>query len=308
MLKKNDKNIINARKIKKMRYIAGLIMCSIVIVVTLVSLTLNIVNHYNEPAHVSGVGTLKSFASLSNIIAALAAAICVPFQIDGLRKNRYLLPKWVVIIMFIGTTGMLLTSLIAIFYSFISMSFYDSMIKNSNIFMHTINPLLVVVLFALIISDVHLKITHSLYAIIPTILYAIFYAIMVFITHNWEDSYHIQDAIPWPLAFLIFIIVSFAIAELLRFLHNRINKYVEGHIEKYYKESPDYEFNRITDALAKLAEEEANFYRKGDDFYIPVDIIKLLSERYNNSSLSLDIQYDIYLEHYLANIKKKTNE
>ena len=39
--------------------------------------------------------------------------------------------------------------------------------------------------------------------------------------------------------------------------------------------------------------------------YIPVDIIKLLSDRYEASKLPIDVQYDIYLENYLKHIKKE---
>ena len=49
-------------------------------------------------------------------------------------------------------------------------------------------------------------------------------------------------------------------------------------------------------------------YKEGDDIYIPVDIIQLLSERYNTSTLPLDIQYDIYLENYLATIHPNKEE
>ncbi len=76
-------------------------------------------------------------------------------------------------------------------------------------------------------------------------------------------------------------------------------------IEKYYKESDDYKFDRIGDAIAHLAEVESKFYHEGDDIYVPVDIVKLLSERYRAEELALDIQYDIYLESYLKNIHKK---
>ena len=105
------------------------------------------------------------------------------------------------------------------------------------------------------------------------------------------------------------LVVAFGLAVLLRFLHNLTNGHVKKGIEKYYKESPDYEFEKITFAIAKLAKEESRYYSNGDDIYIPVDIIKLLSERYKTTTLPLDIQYDIYLESYLLNIhvKEPTN-
>ncbi len=54
-----------------------------------------------------------------------------------------------------------------------------------------------------------------------------------------------------------------------------------------------------------MAKEESAYYSEGDEIFIPVGIIKLLSERYKASRLPLDIQYDIYLENYLLNIHIK---
>ena len=98
------------------------------------------------------------------------------------------------------------------------------------------------------------------------------------------------------------IAISFGICQLLRFLHNLTNKHVNKTIEKYYKESPDFEFPKIKDAIALLAKIESKFYYKGDDIYIPVDIIKMLSDRYGAERVPLDILYDIYLENYLISI------
>ena len=98
--------------------------------------------------------------------------------------------------------------------------------------------------------------------------------------------------------------MAFGLSVLLRFLHNLTHRHVKNAIERYYKESPDYEFDLITKAIAKLAKEEAKYYVEGDDIYIPVDIIKLLSDRYQTASLPLDILYDAYLENYLVSINK----
>ena len=73
-------------------------------------------------------------------------------------------------------------------------------------------------------------------------------------------------------------------------------------------ESPDFEFPVISASVAHLAKLESRFYYEGDDVYIPVDIIKLLSNRYEANKLPVDILYDIYLENYLINIGKKARE
>ena len=302
MKNKTKRPIVNARKINQMRCIIGLAICSIVIILTIVSLTLNIINFYQDESPESGMGTLRMFTTLSNIAATLAASICVPFQIDGLRKNKYKLPSWVVEVMYVGTVGVALTFVIAMSLISITQGFTYAMFEKSNLFMHTLNPIFTILLFTVAISDTRIKFTHFFYSIIPVTMYSFLYFMLAIVTNVWRDHYHVKEYMPWPVALLLIITVACAVALLLRLLHNQTNKYVNRNIERYYKESPDYDFPKITNALEKLAEVESKFYYEGDDIYIPVDIIKILSERYQTSALPLDIQYDIYLENYLRNI------
>ena len=302
----DNKVIVNARRINKIRFISGIVICSLVILLTFVALTLNLVDYYNSESPESGVGTLRMFTTLSNVIAAFSASMCLPFQIDGLRKDRYKLPSWIVTLMYVGAVGVFLTFFVAITIISIYQGFAKTMFSNSNLFMHTINPILITLLFVLVISDSHIKFSHSFISVTPVLIYMLLYFIMVFVTKTWRDHYHTNDFIPWPVSLLLITAISFGICQLLRILHNLTNKYINKSIERYYKESPDYDFPKVTNAIAYLAEVESKFYYDGDDIYIPVDIIALLSDRYSASNIPVDILYDIYLERYLINIGIKS--
>ena len=297
-----DKPIVNARKINKMRFISGIVISSLVIVMTCVAVSLSLLDYFHSGSSEAGVGTFKMFTTISNIIAAFSAAMCLPFQIDGLRRDRYKLPSWIVIVMYVGAVGVFLTFFVAITIITAYQGFVKAMLTNSKLFMHTINPILITFLFVLVISDTRIKFSFSFISIIPVVIYMIIYFIMVIILKEWNDHYYTNKYIPWPVSLILIISISFGICQLLRFLHNLTNKLVNKTIEKYYKESPDFEFPFIKDAIASLAKIESKFYYEGDDIYIPVDIIKMLSDRYGAESVSLDILYDIYLENYLINI------
>ena len=305
MLKGKKSKVTNARSINKMRCIVGLTICSIVVAITLVSLTLNIIDFYNETTPEAGLGTLRMYTSLSNILATLAATICIPFQIDGLRRDRYKLPNWVVELLYVGSVGTMVTLTIALALIGPTQGYRYAMFGNSNLFMHTLNPLFIFMLFTIAIPDARIKFSFSFFTLIPTFIYAVLYFILAFVTKVWRDHYHLAEYMPWPIAFILIILVAFILSLLLRFIHNLTNSHVTKGIEKYYKESDDYKFEKIGDAIAHLAEVESSFYHKGDDMYIPVDIIKLLSDRYEASKLPIDVQYDIYLENYLKHIKKE---
>ena len=297
-----DRPIVNARRINKMRFISGIVISSLVIIMTFVALTLSLIDYYHSESSEAGVGTFKMFTTISNIIAAFSAAMCLPFQIDGLRKDRYKLPSWIVIVMYVGAVGVFITFFVAITIISAYQGFVKAMFTNAKLFTHTINPLLITFLFVMVISDTRIKFSFSFISIIPVFIYMIIYLFMVIILKEWNDHYYTDRYIPWPISLLLIISISFGICQLLRFLHNLTNKHVNKTIEKYYKESPDFEFPLVRDAIASLAKIESKFYYKGDDIYIPVDIIKMLSDRYGAESVPLDILYDIYLENYLINI------
>lgn len=303
-----EKVIVNARKINKMRFISGIAISSLVIIMTFVVLLLNLIDYYNQDSPESGVGTLRMFTTLSNIVAAFAASMCLPFQIDGLRRDRYKLPSWIVTVMYIGAVGVFLTFSIALTLISSFQGFSKTMLERSNLFLHTINPILITILFVLVVSDSKIKFSYSFFPMIPIVIYMFIYFLMVFVLKQWRDVYKTDAFIPWYVTLILLLAVSFGICQLIRFLHNLSNKHVNEKIEEYYMRSPDFDFPRVSDAIAYLAKIESKFYYENDDVYIPADIIQLLSNRYSASIVPVDILYDIYLENYLLNIGKKSTE
>ena len=303
-----EKPIINARKINKMRCISGIVICSLVIVVTFVALAFSLTDFFKSGSSEAGIGTLKMFTTISNVIAAFSAAMCLPFQIDGLRRDRYNLPSWIVIVMYAGTVGVFLTFFTAVTLISAYQGFVLTMLSQSSLFMHTINPILITVLFCLVVSDSRIKFSYSFISLIPVFIYIIIYFFMVFVFKVWNDHYKTNAFFPWPISLILMLSVSFGISQLVRVLHTLTNKYVTHNIERYYMESTDFEFPKLNNAIEHLAKLESKFYYEGDDLYMPVDIIQLLSDRYSASKVPVDILYDIYLESYLISIGKKTND
>ena len=303
-----EKPIVNARKINKMRYISGIVICCLVIAVTFTAVTLSLTDYFESGSSEAGLGTLKMFTTLSNIIAAFSAAMCLPFQIDGLRRDRYKLPSWIVVVMYIGAVGVFLTFFSAITIITAYQGFVEAMLSRSSLFLHTISPILITLLFVLVISDTRINFFHSLISLIPVAIYIIVYFIMVFVLKQWKDHYKTNAFFPWPVSLLLMSTLSFGVSQLVRLLHNLTNKHVSRSLERYYLESPDFEFPKVSHAVAHLALLESKFNHEDDDIYVPVDIIQLLSKRYGADKIPVDILYDIYLENYLICIGKKPKE
>ncbi len=299
--------VVNARRINKMRFIVGIVICSLAIALTFTGVALNLADYFNYGTPESGLHNLRMFTTISNIIAAVAASLCLPFQIDGLRRDRYNLPSWIVLLMYIGAVGAFLTFIVALTLISAFQGFVQTMFMNSNIFFHTLNPILITLLFVLVISDTHIKFSRSFIPLVPVVIYMIIYFLMVFVFKVWRDHYQTDTFIPWPVTLILLLGVSFGICQLLRFLHNLTNKNVQHKIEEYYLKSPDFDFPKVSNAISHLALLESKFYHEGDDIYIPTDIIKLLSDRFGADIVPLDILYDIYLEQYLISIGKKVS-
>ena len=291
----------NAIEINKMRCIAGLVMCSTIAILNIVALLLNAANFFNDTVPEAGLGTLRMFTTLSNILVSIAAMLCIPFQIQGLRNNNYHLPNWIIDLMYIGTTTVALTFVCAISVISIAQGFVVAMFSKSNIFLHTINPILSIILFTFINCDHHIKYKKSSLTMIPIFIYALVYLIMAFIVGEekggWRDVYGFNAFIPWPIMFVIMMALSLGISLLLCFLHNKKHAKTKQALINYYMKSGDYDFDNIEKAINKLALENRAYY-KGGYIEIPTKPISSLKQRYS-SNLSDEELYLIYLKSFM---------
>ena len=158
-----QKKIVDFVKINQMKCVAGIIMGSVMVILAFIALILNISNYFKIPDPEAGMGTFRMFTTLSNILVGGATLLSIPFQIDGLRKKNYYLPKWIVVIQYIGTAGVTLTFFIAITVISFAKGFTDTMFNRSNIFLHTINPICAMILFTFINCDHKIKFKESFF-------------------------------------------------------------------------------------------------------------------------------------------------
>ena len=243
------------------------------------------------------MGTFRMFTTLSNILVGIAALLCIPFQIEGLRKKHYHLPKWIVILLYIGTVGVALTFFISITTISIAKGFVDTMFYRSNIFLHTINPIFAIVLFTFINCDHKIEFKKSYLTFIPVLIYALLYTIMVFFigedNGGWRDVYKLNAYSPWPITFAIMFLIVLGIANLLRFLHNKKYIHTENCIIKYYQLSPDFDKKSIEDAISVLAQKQT--IKSKDTIQIPVKIFEILKQRYK-SNQTIDQLATMYIK------------
>ena len=146
----------------------------------------------------TGFQSFRYFTTLSNVFAAIAAGITLFFNVRNVIKDRYEFPKWALIIKYVATCAVALTfTTVALFLSPMILSYgksYFTLFSGNGFFMHFLLPALSVVNFIFFEKKPKLRFKYAFYALIPTIIYAAVYAVMVKVLKSWPDFYSFAPA------------------------------------------------------------------------------------------------------------------
>ena len=293
----------NFKKTHSINSWLNLILSFFIIIVVFVIIVINILAKPNELVEEVGAKTFRMFTVLSNMLVAIACSMSIPFAIDGIRQKNYHLPRWIVNLIYTSVTCITLTFLISLLILSPNVGFVWVMLSNTNLFLHTIIPITAIVLFLFINTYHNIKFKATFIAITPIVLYALIYLIFAIIIGEdkggWRDHYHFADIMPWYFVFVIIMTIAYAIANLLRFVHNRMHQRDKIITEAYYQNSEEYDLPTIEEVIIKLARDNKK-YDVGGEIIVPRRIIKFLDKKYN-SNHSLAYLCNVYLEEYLKN-------
>ena len=300
---KKEKKIYNIKKINMTRCVTGIIMGVIMIILSILALILNVANYFQEEAPEAGIGTLRMFTTLSNLLVAIGAFLIISYQIDGLRRGEYHLPHWIIDLLYIGVTGVGITFVVAISVISAAQGFDVAMFKKSNLFLHTINPIIAMILFTYINCDHFIKFFKSFITLIPISIYALVYYIMAIAigetNGGWRDVYELNTYIPWPITYIILALVVFGLSNLLRFLHNKRYQSIEEAIKDYYLYTEYFDGLSIEEAVGKIAKDKIQTHYQ---IKVPVSTIKILKERYNSDKSIIELS-KIYVDNCVIDNK-----
>ena len=134
---------------------------------------------------------LKYFTTLSNVYSGSVALFISIILIKNFHQD-IVFKKWAKIIFLSAVTSTSLTFLTVLF--FLAPTYYLNgynffmMYKNDMFFFHFLNPLLCLFIYLFFFKGDNLKLIEYIYAVIPMIIYTIFYSIFV-LTGIWDDFY-----------------------------------------------------------------------------------------------------------------------
>lgn len=272
-----------------------------IVVLVCVSVVINLLAAPNEIVEEVGVKTFRMFTVLSNIFVGVAAAMTIPFAVDGIRQRNYHLPRWIVTLTFVSANCISLTFLVALTILSPRAGFVRIMVEGNNIFLHTLVPILSIVTFLFINVYHTVKFKTTLLAVLPVFIYAMVYLVSAIIIGEerggWRDHYRFEELMPWYYVFLIILLLSFGIACLLRAVHNEMHRRDKLALERYYQSAAEYDLPTVEEAIQRLARENKE-NDVGGEVIVPRRIIKLLDKKYQ-SKQTLAYLCGIYLDEYL---------
>ena len=183
----------------------------------------------------------RYFTVDSNVLAAIACVVCIPFEIRALRApagksagrdartgadcgaGGLVLPHGVLILNFVGTVAVSVTFVVVV--AFLGPVYgYASMFTGKNFFLHGVNPILCIVAFmALIEGPVRLR--ETLWCLLPVAIYGIVYCIEVvgigIEAGGWPDLYGFNIGGIWYVWFMAIGLMAFILALIERLPHRR---------------------------------------------------------------------------------------
>ena len=304
-----QKKLPDALRINRNRCILAIVVCSILCFLVFLAVTDQLLRDPDVLIKEVGWKAYHMFTVLSNILMAVAAAMCIPFAVDGMRYRNYHLPRWYVNLMYMGTTGVAITFLIALTVLAPAAGFYRVMLFSNNILFHLTCPILSILLFFFINSDHRIKWQSTFIAIIPVVLYALIYVLMVFVigeeAGGWRDHYQIYriaEYLPLPVILLILCLISFGIATVLRLVHNAIHKKRKADMERYYQQAEAFSYPDLETAIGALADLDRP-YDMGGELTVPRRIMNIMERKYQ-SGLSTKEMCIRYIEDYFKDEEK----
>ena len=221
-------------------------------------------------------GMLMYFTLLSNLLAAIGAAFMIPYAIEGIRKRRFSLPRWVVLFQFSGAICVIIT-MIASLALILPTQGYEQALANYNFWLHVVSPLATAILFQTIESNVFITKKEMFVCMTPYFVYMFVYFINVIVLKIWDDIYNATVYVPFYVSLLGMILVGLGVAFGLRLIQNYRVKEKQKELSRLWSDdlSP-VEIKIEAFGLGRFVGSKSD-----NEIEVPIDIFEMLSKKYN---------------------------
>lgn len=233
------------------------------------------ITNFNE----NGFFSFIYFTMISNTLAALAMAFVFPFTVEGIRKKRFILPKWAALLHYTAATSIAYVMIFV--FMFISWASPEDAFGGSNIVTHIFCPVLILVSFFQTESGHLFTWKDRLLGIIPLSVYIVVYYIEVALigeeNGGWPDIYRVQTYLSPAVAIPMAILLGFGVSTAVALLSNYLTKKRKKKMYMFWSRDLDPVEVRIEAfGIGRMA----GSCSEKNSVQIPYDIISFLAERY----------------------------
>ena len=248
------------------------------------------VNRTIEVMKINGFFSFIFFTMIANTLAALSVAFVIPFAVEGIKKKRFVLPKWVAIIHYISASSIAIVMVLVVaFMSWISP--YDAF-GGINIITHAFCPLLILISFFQVENRYTYTVRDRFIGCTPFWIYGVIYFIEVVLigetNGGWKDIYQIQEYMSPIVAMPFLILLGLGVSWLVASISNYLTKKREEKMFNYWKKDIDpieakIEAYGLGNMMSKIKDENS--------IIIPIDILNYLAKKANINSDDLIKSY-----------------
>ena len=224
--------------------------------------------------------TLRFFTVISNLLSATGAAFMLPYAVEGIRKKRFVLPRWIVLFQYSGATCVAITMVSSI--AIIMPTQGISKMMGANFWLHLITPLATVILFQCVETCIKLYKRDMLIALTPYWCYMAVYTIMVVVIGKedggWSDFYKTMAFWPAWVSMLLMLAIGFAVAAVMRLVHNKHAKRSRLRIARSWsKDLSPMQLRVEAFGLGRYIGAHCSI----EELTVPLDIFTMMSEQYD---------------------------
>ena len=275
--KKRDRHVYLI-DLNKWKSAVALIACSSTFFFTLASIVSSLIQY-------SQVGWslrdyFRYYTTLSNMLAAVAAVFTIPFAINGLRKKRFVYPRWLFLLHYMGTICTTMTFVFAIFFILPWDSWFA--VGGTQLYLHVVCPIAILIAFELVESGYQITRKNTLNCLLPFFIYTLVYVFQVVFlgeaNGGWEDLYLLNTLVPFYISLPAVWLLAYVIATLIRILANRLDDRRRKHLISFWKE--DLEPVEVKTEVYGLGRLYGQLDSRSE-LSIPYDTLELLAERYS---------------------------
>lgn len=283
------------------RSVVALIAGVLVVYLNFRAISQGLIEQYIFRQDDASYGFLNYFTVNSALLSSLGAAFMIPYAIEGIRKKRFVLPKWVTLFQYAGACCTSVTMVFACTFICIS-SGPEVAFGGPNFWMHVVCPIFSLLLLFSVEIDRTLDVSDSLIGMAPFFIYSLFYLYNAILLGDelggWRDFYKFTDWIPATFSLPMVFVFAFAITNAIRLLYNRLSKARSKTFIDSLGDISEIEINIEIYGLGRYNGEKMDLI----DMSIPLDIFYMLHERFG---VEVDKLSAIYNRGMMDGIKER---